>query len=68
MRIALLQHAAEHEATQVEPNEEGVRYVIEGIIHTPDERDPFVRSIWFIERGEDTPRFVTSYPVKKRSK
>ena len=63
----LLQHAAEHEVVKVESTEDGDRYVIEGSIQTPDGRNPFVRSIWFVEQGQRVPKFVTAYPVKKRS-
>ena len=66
MAKALLQHAGEHDVTKVENNEEGKRYVIEGVLHTPDRRDPFVRSVWFVEKNEKRPQFVTAYPVKKR--
>jgi len=36
--------------------------VIEGVLVTPDGRDPLVRSVWFIEAGVDEPQFVTVYP------
>ncbi len=38
---------------------------VEGKLSTPDARDPLVRSVWFIEHGEDVPRFVTAYPMRK---
>jgi hypothetical protein len=44
----------------------GTRYVIEGIISTPDGRAPFIRAVWFIETGEQIPRFVTAYPLQRR--
>ncbi len=67
MAKALRQHAAEHEVVKVEATEDGNRYVIEGIIQTPDGRNPFVRSIWFVEQDQRVPQFITAYPVKKRS-
>ena len=66
MAKALLQHASEHDVASVESGEDGDRYVMEGILHTPDKRDPLVRSIWFTEKGKQRPQFVTAYPVKKR--
>ena len=42
----------------------GVRYVIEGAMAAPDGREPGVRTVWFIDRGKDIPRFVTAYPLK----
>lgn len=67
MAEALLQHATEYDVVEIESTEVGDRYVIEGNIQSPDGRDPFVRSIWFIEQGRQIPKFVTAYPVKKRS-
>lgn len=50
---ALREHAVEHDITRVEVSPYGHRYVIEGSIRSPDGRHPFIRSIWFIEAGED---------------
>jgi hypothetical protein len=63
---ALLRHAAEHEVTGVEASPFGTRYVIEGIISTPDGRAPLIRAVWFIETGEQIPKFVTAYPLQRR--
>jgi hypothetical protein len=64
---ALREHAAEHDVTRVETSLYGQRYVIEGTIRSPDGRAPFIRTIWFIETGEETPRFVTAYPVRRNA-
>jgi len=61
---ALVRHAAENEVAAVEASPFGTRYIIEGIIITPDHRNPNVRAIWFIESGAEIPRFVTAYPQK----
>lgn len=63
LAAALLRHAAEHDVTKVEDSLFGTRYTIEGILVTPDGRMPVIRSVWFIENGEDIPRFVTAYPL-----
>lgn len=63
---ALLRHAAEHEIAKSEDSPYGLRYVVEGVLHTPDGRTPNVRSVWFVENGEDAPRFVTAYPLRRR--
>ena len=62
---ALQHHAAEHEVAKVEESPFGKRYVIEGAMAAPDGRSPFVRSVWFIRSGEQTPRFVTAYPLTR---
>lgn len=60
---ALREHAADHEVAQIEDSPFGTRYVVEGIMKAPDGRTPAIRSVWFIETGEDTPRLVTAYPL-----
>lgn len=64
----LIRHAAENEVTEVEGAPYGTRYVIEGMIHAPDGRTPAIRLVWFIETGEQDPRFVTSYPLRRRDR
>ena len=63
---ALRQHAEIHEVAMTEASQFGMRYIIDGILITPDGRNPMVRSVWFIETGEITPRFVTAYPAGRR--
>lgn len=63
LAMALLRHAADHVVAKTEASPFGTRYVVEGILTTPDARTPEVRSVWFIETGEQIPRFVTAYPV-----
>jgi hypothetical protein len=66
LRDALLSHVATHEVTRQAPAADGMKYVIEGALVTPDGRNPGVRAVWFIRAGETTPRFVSSDPLKKR--
>jgi hypothetical protein len=61
---ALKLHAAAHEVTSVEESPFGTRYVVEGELVTPDGHNPLARTVWFIEAGEDIPRFVTVYPLR----
>lgn len=60
---ALRQHAGQHEVARVEASPFGTRYVIEGALIAPDGRSPVVRTVWFVEAGDDVPRFVTAYPL-----
>jgi Domain of unknown function (DUF6883) len=64
LQRALRQHIADHDVAKVEPSPFGMRYVVEGIMKTPDGRSPLVRSVWFIDNDEETPRFVTAYPLR----
>ena len=63
---AVLRHAAEHEVKEVEPSPFGSRYIIDGTLQTPSGRTPNVRTVWFVETGEDFPRFVTAYPLRAK--
>ncbi|MCH8828935.1 MAG: hypothetical protein IID45_05090 [Planctomycetes bacterium] len=62
---AVRQHAADHELAKVEPSSFGTRYVVEGIMGTPDGRSLLIRSVWFIRNKEENPQFVTAYPLRR---
>jgi len=62
----LLRHAAENEVAKIEDSPFGRRYIIEGVLLAPDRKAVTVRSVWFIETGEQIPRFVTAYPLQRR--
>ncbi|PIV22101.1 MAG: hypothetical protein COS40_06225 [Deltaproteobacteria bacterium CG03_land_8_20_14_0_80_45_14] len=64
---ALLQHAADNDVTKIEDSLFGTRYIIEGLLFAPGGRQAIIRSVWFIETGEDIPRFVTAYPLQRRT-
>jgi hypothetical protein len=61
---ALRRHAADHEVIEVEDTPFGTSYAVEGPLSAPDGRSPRVRTVWFIEAGQDLPRLVTAYPLK----
>ena len=61
----LREHAAEHNVTRVETSPYWQRYIIEGIVRSPDARNPLLRVVWFVESGEDIPRFVTAYLLRR---
>ena len=64
---AVRQHARDHEVTKEETTPLGVRFVVEGEMTMPDGEVAAIRAVWFIERGEQAPRFVTAYPLKRRT-
>ncbi len=64
LAAALVKHAADHEVAKAENTPFGTRYVVEGKIETPYGRTPSIRSVWFLESGQDVLRFVTAYPLK----
>lgn len=65
---ALQNHAADNEVAKVEDSPFGQRYIVEGAMLAPDSRTALIRSVWFIDEGESTPKFVTAYPLQRRSK
>jgi hypothetical protein len=62
---ALLVHAEKHNVAKIEDSRYGKRYVIDGSLAAVDGRNPLVRAVWFIETGDDIPRFVTAYPLER---
>lgn len=55
--------AKSQEVTAVVSSEFGTKYIIDGKIDTPSEKAVEVRTIWIIEKGQNSSRFVTVYPV-----
>lgn len=41
----------------------GVKYIIDGLLPTPDGGSIKMRTIWIIDKGHERPRFVTAYPA-----
>ena len=60
---ALIRHAADHDVATEIDTELAIQYTIEGTLITPDTRNPFIRSVWAIDHGDEFPHFVTAYPV-----
>ncbi len=66
LATALKQHALAHEIASTRETSYGIHYNIEGELETPDQRNPQVRSVWKIEKGETVPALVTAYPLDER--
>ena len=66
LAAALRSHVAQHEVSTVAATPYGSRYVVDGILETPDGRKPTVRSVWFIGKGVAVPRLVTAYFLDRR--
>ena len=64
LAAALVRHLSSQVVTNVETTAFGMRYVVEGIMPTPDGRSPHVRTVWFVDTGAEAPRFVTAYPLE----
>ncbi len=61
---ALIRHAGDHEVAKEEDSPFGTRYVVDGTMVMADGRNAEVRTVWFIDNGADTARFVTAYPLR----
>lgn len=68
MSAALRQHATENAVTMTEETEFGLRYVVDGPMRAPDATLLNVRSVWYIDREGDAPRFVTAHPLRKETR
>jgi len=60
---SLRQHATNNLVSAAEETAFGVRYIIDGPLPAPTGRSLQVRSVWFIDKGRQIPRFVTAYPL-----
>ena len=63
---ALLVHGQTHEVKRMRETNFGPRYEVEGALETPDGREPFIRSVWQMDKGEVAPRLITAYPLEAR--
>jgi hypothetical protein len=69
LRRALLQHAADNAVSSVQLTPFGAKYLIEGRISgSTGTAAASIRSVWFVEIGERSPRFVTAYPLRGTQK
>lgn len=60
---ALRRHGQTHLVVATVDSTYGSRYSIDGILETPDGRNPFVRTIWILAAGSVEPRLITAYPA-----
>lgn len=62
---ALLRHARENDALEVEKTPYGARYTVDGSLVAPDGASLNIRSAWYIDAAGGAPRFVTAYPLPR---
>jgi len=62
LQAALLEHAHQHEISEVVQMPTGTHYIIIGELACPNGRSPLVKSIWRVDTGQKKPRFITAYP------
>jgi len=49
---------------ETETTKYGTKYVINGTLNTPDNRNPKITTIWFVGKNELLAKLVTAYPYK----
>lgn len=59
----LLSIARSDKVDKVMSTKYGVKYIIDGIIHTPIGSIVKIRTIWIVEKGLGYKRFITAYPI-----
>jgi hypothetical protein len=64
LRDALFSHLATSESTTVVNSEFGTKYIVEGVLRTPDRREPRIIVVWFVATGTIVPKLVTAYPAR----
>ncbi len=42
----------------------GRKYIVDGRIATPSGRKAGLRTVWIVDRGSESPRLVTAYPLE----
>jgi hypothetical protein len=62
----LMRLARENDVFLSTETEFGVRYVIDGGVLSPLAARAEIRTVWFVDQGEEIPRFVTAHPVRRR--
>jgi hypothetical protein len=63
LRSALLSIAQKNEITKSFQSIHGMKYVVEGLLETPDKRGIFLRTVWMVDRGGTIPRLISAYPA-----
>lgn len=63
---ALRLQGAANEVVSIVDTAHGLRYRVDGIIETPDGRNPRIRTVWQINTGTDYPRLLTARPLTPR--
>jgi hypothetical protein len=64
----LLDIAYFEDVVKVIENDYGLKYLVDGFLQTPSGVAVQFRTVWFIKKGDDRPRFITGYPTGLKEK
>jgi hypothetical protein len=59
----LIELARSGEVAEIEQTPHGTKYAVEGVLETPARGPRRIRTLWIIDAGGESPRFVTAYPL-----
>ncbi len=59
----LMQMCYLYDISKIEQTIFGTKYIVEGWIKSPDNRNPLIRTVWFVSNNENTAKLVTAYPL-----
>ena len=59
---ALKLQGSVHEVVRTVQTNHGLRYYVDGVIATPDGRNPRIRPVWQVDLGTNHPRLITAHP------
>ena len=54
--------ARNDDAVEVITSLHGTKYIVDGVLETPDGASVAIRTVWIVELNQYRPRFVTAYP------
>ena len=56
--------AARGQVARITASGYGVRYRVNGVVETPDGRNPRVWTVWIIDNERGEPRLITAHPLR----
>lgn len=60
---ALRIQGTSHKVVEIVETAFGSRYHVDGIIETPDGRNPKIKTVWQVDIGSNSPRLITAHPL-----
>ena len=63
LRNGLIRIACEGPIGETTVSEHGTKYVVSGVLHTPDGHVIELRTVWIVGADDFRPRFVTAFPA-----
>lgn len=60
---AMRKHGRGHPVVKKVASTHGTRYAVDGLVESPDGRNPLIRTVWIQEPGA-SPRLITAYPLE----